>query len=240
MHLQTDQPRNQVWRQPSAPLSRPLLQRSCACGGGSAMTGDCEECNKKRSLQRRADNQGEPSAVPPIVHDVLRSSGKPLDNKTRDFMESRFGHDFGQVRVHTDSSAAESARAVNAHAYTVGKEIVFAQGQFAPHTEEGQHLLAHELAHTLQQKNAGAVMTETNDSLEVGQQNDPAEREADAIATSALTAVEKPVTASVQGDGPALRRDDDGGTEAGKEPEAPKDAGGEKEKPPAQPGGDAG
>ena len=67
-------------------------------------------------------------------------------------MEPRFGHDFGQVRVHTDSSAAESARAVDALAYTMGKDIVFARGQYAPHTSAGQDLLAHELAHTIQQE----------------------------------------------------------------------------------------
>lgn len=217
-----------------------LLQRSCACGGGAAITGNCEECNKKRSLQRRAGSQAEPSAVPRIVHDVLRSSGKPLPGDTRDFMESRFGHDFSQVRVHTDATAAESARAVNAHAYTVGKEIIFGQGQFTPHTEKGQHLLAHELAHTLQQNTAGAPLTVSTDSLEVGRQSDPAEREADAVARSVLAGVAKPVSVSVKGEGAALRRDEDGGTEAGKEEEPPKEAGGEKEKPPAGPGGDVG
>ena len=67
----------------------------------------------------------------------------------------RFGRDFGGVRVHTDSEAAESARAVDAHAYTVGQHIVFDSGKYDPHSGSGQHLLAHELAHTVQQRNVG-------------------------------------------------------------------------------------
>ncbi|HEX5707206.1 MAG TPA: DUF4157 domain-containing protein, partial [Pyrinomonadaceae bacterium] len=89
--------------------------------------------------------------APPAVHEVLRSSGEPLDAATRGFMESRFGQDFGGVRVHSNQKAAESARAVNARAYTVGRDVVFGESQYAPNTEAGQKLLAHELAHVLQQ-----------------------------------------------------------------------------------------
>ena len=89
--------------------------------------------------------------APPIVHEVLSSSGQPLDAATRAFFESRFGHDFGRVRVHTDERAEQSARNVNAHAYTVGHDIVFSTGKFSPATQEGQRLLAHELTHVVQQ-----------------------------------------------------------------------------------------
>jgi hypothetical protein len=89
--------------------------------------------------------------VPPIVQDALRSTGQPLDPATRAFMEPRFGHDFSHVRVHTDARAAESAQAVNALAYTVGPDVVFGAGQYAPHSREGQRLLAHELTHVVQQ-----------------------------------------------------------------------------------------
>ena len=92
------------------------------------------------------------STAPPIVHDVLRSPGQPLNPNTRGFMESRFGHDFSQVRVHTDARAAESARAVNARAYTVGRDIAFGSGQYTPGSSTGQRLLAHELAHVMQQQ----------------------------------------------------------------------------------------
>jgi hypothetical protein len=88
----------------------------------------------------------------PIVHDVLRSSAQPLDSSTRGFMESRFGHDFTSVRVHSDGEAAEAARAVQAQAYTVGSNIVFGSGQYAPATAQGKKLLAHELMHVVQQR----------------------------------------------------------------------------------------
>jgi|GEM_PF-4380897 len=88
--------------------------------------------------------------APPIVHEVLGSPGQPLDAATRSFMEPRFGHDFSHVRVHTDAKAAESAKAVNALAYTVGKDVVFGAGAYQPRTNQGRSLMAHELAHTIQ------------------------------------------------------------------------------------------
>ena len=108
------------------------------------------------TLQRSsaAGPSDEPNEVPPIVNEVLRSPGQPLDGETRAFMEPRFGHDFSNVRVHTDAKAAESARAVAARAYTVGWNIVFGEGHYAPRTRSGQMLLAHELTHTVQQRHA--------------------------------------------------------------------------------------
>ncbi|MDR4484432.1 MAG: DUF4157 domain-containing protein [Nitrospirales bacterium] len=91
--------------------------------------------------------------VPPIVHDVLRSPGQPLDVPIRAFFEPHFGHDFSQVRVHTDARAVESARMVDALAYTVGRNVVFGAGQYVPGTNAGQKLLAHELTHVVQQSN---------------------------------------------------------------------------------------
>ena len=88
--------------------------------------------------------------APPIVHEVLHSPGQPLDAATRAFFEPRFGHDFSGVRIHTRPEAAASARSINAHAYTVGADIVFGSGQYAPDTPSGRALIAHELAHTLQ------------------------------------------------------------------------------------------
>src|SRR5438874_13173701 len=95
-------------------------------------------------LARKKETANE---VPPIVKDALSSSSQPLDSDTRDFMEPRFGHDFSQVRVHADERAAESAQAVDALAYTVGRDVVFGEGQYAPETGEGKRLLAHELTH---------------------------------------------------------------------------------------------
>ena len=125
------------------------LQR-CSCGGG----GTCPECGAKQNeedLQRSASGPGGPGVAPPIVHEVLRSSGQPLDAASRAFFEPRFGRGFGEVRVHTDARAAESARAVGAVAYTVGANLVFDAGRYAPGSAEGRRLLAHELAHVVQQ-----------------------------------------------------------------------------------------
>jgi len=141
----------QVMRMPE-----PQLQRACPCGG------ECPKCQTKQAgreherLQTKrvqASDTGQIAAAP-IVHEVLRSPGQPLDSATRGFMEPRFGHDFSRVRVHTDAKAAESARAVNALAYTVGHDMAFGAGQYVPETSEGRRLVAHELTHVLQQTTA--------------------------------------------------------------------------------------
>jgi len=89
--------------------------------------------------------------TPPIVQEVLRTPGQPLDAGTRAYMEPRFGHDFSRVRVHTDARAAESALALNALAYTAGNNVVLGGGQYNLNHTAGQRLLAHELAHVIQQ-----------------------------------------------------------------------------------------
>lgn len=145
-------------------------------------TGQCAECSKKEmALQRRSAGPTESSTVPSIVYDVLHSPSQPLDAATRAFFEPRFGYDFSQVRVHTDAKAAESARAVNALAYTVGRDVVFASGKYAPARTEGQRLLAHELAHVTQQQSAGAAMANT-----VSQSGDAHEVAADRAAAGVL------------------------------------------------------
>ena len=151
-----------------------LLQRACACGNHAGTGGECAECRRKRegTLQRAAVHPGPVPTVPPIVHAVLRGSGQPLDGATRAFMEPRFGHDFSAVRVHTDAQAAQSAAAVNALAYTVGRAVVFGAGQFAPGTTAGRRLLAHELTHTVQQ--GGQPISD----LQLGRAGDAAEAEA--------------------------------------------------------------
>lgn len=98
------------------------------------------------------DQSEESSAVPKIVHDVLRDPGHPLDPDVRTYMESRFNTDFSYVRIHTNTKASESALASNALAYTVNQDIVFGSGQYAPKTRTGKKLLAHELTHVVQQR----------------------------------------------------------------------------------------
>ena len=158
-----------------------LLQRKCACGGEHGVSGECEGCRKKRLgvVQRLAVNTSQVPFVPPIVHEVLHSPGQPLDIGTRAFMEPRFGHDFSQVRIHTHGPAAESARSVNALAYTVGSDIVFGAGQYAPTTNTGRRLLAHELTHTVQQASSASAF---QPQLSIGAVDTPAEVEADHVA----------------------------------------------------------
>jgi hypothetical protein len=136
-----------------APSAAPpgILQRACACGGTPGPAGECAECKARRLQRERLSRAGGPGQAPPIVHEVLASPGRPLDRGSRSFFEQRLGRDLGRVRVHTDDRSAESAAAVDARAYTVGEQIVFGRGEYAPATGEGQRLLAHELAHTLQQ-----------------------------------------------------------------------------------------
>ena len=109
--------------------------------------------DQRRSLrvQRLATGTIGPLTAPSIVNDALQSPGQPLDPATRAFFEPRFGHDFSNVRVHADERAFETAQEMNALAYTVGQKVVFGIGHYVPSTFEGQSLLAHELAHTIQQ-----------------------------------------------------------------------------------------
>ena len=156
------------------PLPSPalLLQRKCACGNQATDGGECAECKKENDgVQRKAAGKGT-FRIPAATHDVLASAGHPLDSGTRDHMERHFNHDFSRVRVHNDAKAAASAQAVRASAYTVGSHVVFGAGRYAPATSSGQELLAHELAHTIQQQ--------------IGRNGDyrTAEREADRAAES--------------------------------------------------------
>jgi len=97
--------------------------------------------------------------IPSAVHEISQSAGQPLDPATRAFMEPHFGRDFGNVRVHTDGRAAESARILNANAYTLGNDVVFGVGKHQPHTESGKRLFAHELTHVVQQQAGTAAAT---------------------------------------------------------------------------------
>jgi hypothetical protein len=100
---------------------------------------------------------GEPTLLPPIVRDVLRSPGQPLDPGTRVQMESRFGHDFARVRVHVGDRATESARMIQARAYAVGDNVVLGARPSLPTSGRSLRLLAHELAHVVQQRRDGTV-----------------------------------------------------------------------------------
>lgn len=116
-------------------------------------------------------------AVSPKIENATRDGGQPLDAPTQRYFEGAFGHRFGDVRVHTGERAETAARAVDAAAFTSGSHIVFGSpGRYAPGSSEGRRLLAHELAHVVQQRHAATV------SPGVGRADAPAEVEADAIA----------------------------------------------------------
>ena len=119
----------------------------------------CSACEEEERLQKRPNGpQPSEAEAPAIVHWALRSPGKPLDAGSRNFFEARFAHDFSQVRVHHGATAEQSASAIGAHAYTVGRHIVFGRGQYAPATASGQRLLAHELTHVVQQSRGGLAV----------------------------------------------------------------------------------
>ena len=151
-----------------------------------ASTGSNAHRSAPLRIQRHAEQTvGATDNTPDSVDRALAGSGKPLEPVLRQDMEQRFGHDFSRVRVHSDGAAEQSARDVNARAYTVGRNVVFAAGQFAPETHQGRRLLAHELTHVVQQhqwqgeilqKQADDVM-DTDEVTEV-----PVEEEPDQIA----------------------------------------------------------
>ena len=110
-------------------------------------------CDSNEHLQMKSAGESgiAQTEAPPIVSEVLHSSGQPLDSSTREFFEPRFGRDFSNIRIHDDNKAASSANALSARAYTIGQHVVFGEDQFNPQDGDGRNLLAHELAHTLQQ-----------------------------------------------------------------------------------------
>ncbi|WP_322755332.1 eCIS core domain-containing protein [Frankia sp. Cas3] len=193
--------RQEMTRTPGAGV----LRRACACDRRAA-AGTCDTCGEKNAgtLRRSAAGPTPANEAPPIVHEVLRSSGRALDAPTRAVMEPRFGADFSRVRVHTDTQAAQSARAVHALAYTVGPHIAFDEGRYSPATDTGRRLLAHELTHVVQQAANPAPL---GTSLRVGDSTDPAEHTAARVASGQpdlpvrIGSVTTPV---VQRDGPPI------------------------------------
>jgi hypothetical protein len=144
-----EQEANRVSEQVMNSSGLPLGPAKCSCGGS------CPKCmgEEHAHLQTKSisgNTTGE-KVAPTSVHDALHSSGSELESTTRTFMEKRFGHNFSQVRVHDGELASQSAAEVNARAYTVGSDLFFGAGEYAPSTSSGRRLIAHELTHVLQQ-----------------------------------------------------------------------------------------
>jgi hypothetical protein len=131
----------------------PRISRKCAgCEAEEQVQAKCDSCEGEETLQaKREDSHDTRDEAPSTVSEALREPGRPLDAPTRQFFEPRFAADFSSVRVHTGLAADKSAKSVGALGYTVGQDVVFANNRFSPGTHEGRKLLAHELAHVVQQ-----------------------------------------------------------------------------------------
>ena len=163
-------------------------------------------------LQRAVGNAGvgamlEEERSP--VHDVVNSGGgSPLAPDVQDEMQGRLGHDFSDVRVHNDSKAHESAQSVNAHAYTVGSNVVFQRDKYDPGSAEGKTMLAHELTHVVQQRSGPVDGSSAGGGIKVSDPSDRFEREASANAERVMSgpAPAPAATAQLSADSAAVQR----------------------------------
>ena len=156
------------------PAGTGLLQRECTLSNTPGLVGE----RSKRDEEELTPQRSPAPVVQNIVYEAIRSPGKPLDSNMRIFMESGFGYDFSQVKVHDNSLAAESAQALNANAFTVGQHIVFGAGQYTPNSSLGQRLLAHELTHVVQ------VGDYTGMAIAIAEPGNHWEKEAESAAAS--------------------------------------------------------
>ena len=186
---------------------RPERQRPHRQGRAAGRT-DALGAEEILGLQRSIGNAGVSSMLEEErspVHDVISSGGRPLEPDVRTDMEARMGHDFSDVRVHDDSSAAASASAVNAHAYTVGSNIVFQRDTYDPGSSEGRTTLAHELTHVVQQRSGPVDGTSAPGGIKVSDPSDRFEREAASNAEQVMSAPAPVQTLSSTG--PAVQRE---------------------------------
>jgi hypothetical protein len=161
LEAEADRVADQVMRMPDGEVSlaaSPRISRKCQ---------ECEEEEKHRGTvftKREGAAAREPAEVPASVYGVLDSPGEPLAQDARDFFEPRLGRSLADIRIHAGSQAHESAQAVHAVAYTVGRDIVFTHGRFDPGSISGRRLLAHELTHAVQQGAAHSESASTGKS----------------------------------------------------------------------------
>jgi hypothetical protein len=166
--------------------------------------------NRGVTAMLRQDPAGEREEEPAgAVADVVGSGGRPLDEDLKTDMEGRLGHDFSDVRVHTGEAATGSAKALGAHAYTVGRDVVF-QGDWDPGSEGGKRTLAHELTHVVQQSAGPVDGTETGDGLRVSDPGDRFEQEAERTAEAAMS---DPAPVAAEAAAPAVQRQAEGAPE---------------------------
>jgi hypothetical protein len=172
--------------------SEPLLWEAAAAGRRDVVGPE-----GMLRLQRAVGNGGARGLAEesPVLDVVSSGGGRPLDAPVRDDMEARLGADFGDVRVHTDDRAHDSAQSVNAHAYTVGSNVVFQRDRYDPGSSEGRTMLAHELTHVIQQRNGPVDGSPAVGGVRVSDPSDRFEREAASSAERAMSAPSAPVSA---------------------------------------------
>ena len=173
-----------------------IVQRQCACGGTCAK---CQEEEQQREIQRQVQTPVQRSSAAPAPTEfdgIPSSAGEQLDPATRQPMEAHFGTDLGDVRVHTGSEAAKSATILDALAYTSGRDIYFASGMYAPSSDSGRRLLAHEVAHVVQQSSGKepSIATKSSHGAKIGAPDDPLETEADRGAEEFMTGAQAELT----------------------------------------------
>lgn len=171
LEREADAAAEQVMRMPNPPV--PTFS---AAPPGQAQR-QCAACAEEEEAVQRKAKDGSADAAPPLSGNPLHGlgGGRPLDGTSRAFFEPRFGTDFSAVRIHTDENAATSAQAIQAKAYTYGRDIVFGSGAYTPERPEGQRLLAHELAHVVQQSDSPttATMSLSRRPLFLGREREP-------------------------------------------------------------------
>jgi hypothetical protein len=194
---------------PSAALQRAMVQRQDEAAPE-------DEEHPLQQLQRQAGNEAVATALQreddvqrsPVLDVVGKGGGRPLDSTTRTDMEGKFGADFSEVRVHDDATAQQSATAVGARAYTTGHEIVLGEG-VSLGSQDGQHTLAHELTHVVQQRSGPVAGTPTADGVSVSDPSDAFEQQAEATAHQVLSGGEASVSGGADASVQREERDDE-------------------------------
>ncbi len=170
------------------PTSVPTIQRQCACGGTCARCQAAHRANEEEQVRvlQRSSTAGETSEF----NGLPAGEGEPLDMVTRHPLEAHFQADLSDVRIHTGAAAADSSASLDALAYTAGQNIYFAQGMYAPSSSSGKRLLAHEVAHVVQQSSGKqpAIATKSAHGVKIGAPDDPLETEADQAAQEFMSA----------------------------------------------------
>ncbi len=193
-------------RSAQAKSSQPLDVARTVSDPGAASESSLLELQRlagNASVSRMFTGEEQDAPASPVLDVVGKGGGSPLEGGLRGEMESRLDADFSDVRVHTDGKASESARSVQAKAYTVGSDVVFQSDHWSPGSDQGKQTLAHELTHVVQQRNGPVAGTDAGGGIKLSSPGDEFERAADATAHAALAA---PASVPAGGAAPGAQR----------------------------------